>query len=269
MERVSFGPGARETVTCDCGAEYDAEVSTVGGFRIVSPPTCEPCKAKARGAPGVVVPATDDDILSELDAMGANVYEHAVLRRGPNAGQPGTLDNLGDSPGVWAARAFVESVLSAERWQSVDSLWIHGPTGNGKSQIQFAVLWALLKAGVPSREIVYDRGRSIVTQLQDRYTTGTVDEFSRTRGRARVWVYDDAGTEKLTPDAFRVFEDILDRRQGRASLVSSNDSREDTANRWMGQGGWERLRSRLAPFKSVAMTGADWRFVKSAEARAS
>ena len=75
-----------------------------------------------------------------------------------------------------------------------------------------------------------------------------------------MWVYDDAGTERLTADTFRAFEDILDRRGGKATLVTSNDTRRATAERWAAQDGWARLRSRLAPYHEVAMGGQDWRF---------
>ncbi|GMV06734.1 MAG: hypothetical protein AMXMBFR53_30090 [Gemmatimonadota bacterium] len=212
------------------------------------PPYCPSCmeRLEAEAPTGELGP----DVLDTLDGMGVNVRRHGQLR----------LDELGDSPAVMAARDFVAATLSAGTWQEVEGLYLHGPTGTGKSQLAVAVVRELLEAGIPASRIVYDRGRALITQLQDRYGTGQVDEFSERRRRARVWIYEDAGTEKLTPDAFRVIEDIFDRREGCPTLVTSNYTREVMANRWNEMEGWARLRSRLAPYRSVEMSGIDRRY---------
>lgn len=235
-----------QTHRCTCGAEYTCP--TVGGRRTV--PYCPDCMARVQDDAHELAEPKADRILVDLDALGVNVRRHGHL----------SLDDLGGSPPVQAARAFVQATLAAGDWQEVDGLYLHGPTGTGKSQVAVSVVRALLEAGVPVRQIVYDRGRAMITQLQDRYGTGTVDEFSERRRRARVWVYEDAGTEKLTADAFRVLEDVLDRREGCPTLITSNYDRETMANRWAEQEGWLRLRSRLAPYRSVKMDGADRRW---------
>lgn len=254
-----------EQIECACGQTFEAEVLFVGGARI-APTRCPACYLEVRNAPvrEAGQPTGEDQVLEDLEWLGVNINEHGWLREGPNAGKPGTLDNLGTSPGVTAARSLVRRMLDAGRWRPVTPLWLHGPTGTGKSQTAVAIVRAALEAGIPRHEIVYDRGRAMIVQLQDRYTTGSVDEFSAIRGRARLWVFEDAGAEKLTESAFRAFEDIIDRRAGKASCITSNDTREQTANRWASQDGWLRLRSRLAPFHAVEMGGQDWRFVKNA-----
>lgn len=260
MEHASVAGRPRIQVrTCACGQEYQA---TYYGDTLMTP-QCPRCTAAlGRGERGRKPAAAE--ILDALDELGFNVQEHGWLTRGPHAGEPGTLDNLGAGQDVEDARAFVQAVIAAGRWRPTPSVWVSGHTGTGKSQLAFASAYELLRLGVPKHGIVYDRGRSMVTRLQDRYKTGTVDEFSDRRRRARVWFYEDAGTEKLTPDAFRVVEDILDRRQGRATFTTSNYTRQQAAERWNEQEGWERLRSRLAPFGDIKLDGADWRFVRQA-----
>lgn len=240
---------------CSCGKTYDSP--SLKGRPVL--PYCPTCMGRLNSEePAGRLRAST--VLEELDELGLNVPRHGHLTQGPHAGELATLDALGDSEGVRATRAWVAAVLQAGPWMAVDPLYLHGPTGTGKSQAAFCAVRALLEAGTPRTDIVYDRGRAMITQLQDRYGSGRVDEFSERRRRARVWVYEDAGTEKLTADAFRVFEDILDAREGRASLMTSNYGREAMANRWADQDGWVRLRSRLGPWRSVEMRGDDLRF---------
>ena len=222
-------------------------------------PYCPACSARLEGEEPTPGPSKRDPFPT-LDSLGLNVHRHGHLTMGPHAGQAATLDLLGEAKGVAEARRWVGAVLASGSWDAVDPLYLFGPTGTGKSQAVFCAVRALIEAGMPKGDIVYDRGRAMITQLQDRYGTGTVDEFSERRRRARVWIYEDAGTEKLTADAFRVLEDILDRREGRASIMTSNYSREDMANRWADQDGWNRLRSRLGPWRAVEMAGNDLRF---------
>lgn len=244
-----------EMVRCSCGREY--ATPRVRGRPVV--PYCPGCMARMDEAPAAAKDS-GEHILATMDALGVNVHRHGYLTVGPHAGELATLGLLGTSNGIIAAQAFVAAVLSAGAWRAVEPLYLHGPTGTGKSQVAACVVRALLEAGTRSSDIVFDRGRAMIIQLQDRYKTGQVDEFGATRGKARVWIYEDAGTEKLTPDAFRVFEDILDRREGRATLMTSNLPREEMANRWADQDGWVRLRSRLGPFNAVKMDGDDLRF---------
>lgn len=232
-----------------CRAEFDVEVVTVLGKRVRMQSYCDDCTSIV----DAVEPApVRTSALAEMDTLGVNVRRHGALR----------LAELDPSPAVEAAREFADAVLAAGRWREVRGLYLWGPTGNGKSQIAASVVRDLLERGVQSSAIVYDRGRAMITQLQDLYGTGDVDAFSERRRRAQVWIYEDAGTEKLTADAFRVVEDIFDRREGHPTLVTSNYDRQAMAERWQGQEGWERLRSRLGPFRAVAMAGTDRRFAE-------
>lgn len=262
MGRDGLVPVASEGVgiCTDCGSEFDYQAFMTRGGLLVRGERCSPCYTKwrttteeppeVRTDPTVHTPATRiEKVLGAMDAIGINVRRHGHLR----------LDDL--DPHVAAAGSeFVRSALASGKWREVNGLYVYGPTGTGKSQLVVSVVRALLEAGWHERGIIYDRGRAMITQLQDCYGKSTVDAFSERRRRARLWVYEDVGTEKLTPDAFRVLEDIIDRREGHPTLMTSNLSRRKMAERWRDVSpGWERLLSRLAPFQVVQVKGKDKR----------
>jgi chromosomal replication initiation ATPase DnaA len=201
---------------------------------------------------GFATPRTD--ILDRMDKLGINVRMHGRL----------TLSDMGHGPGRDAAMEFIDAFLSSGKYEPTTGLYIHGITGTGKSQLAVSIIRQLLAVGsLHSNGVIYDRARALVTQIQDRYTTGKVDEFSEARARTRLWVYEDAGTEKLTPDAFRIVEDILDRREGHATIITSNLSRPKLVAQWGDVAIVDRFRSRLALFKSVELTGSDRRFQRA------
>jgi len=235
-----------------CRKQFDAQEVKVGGRVAFRDAYCPACSADEDAQP--TAEDQESRILEELDALDVNVRRHGRLE----------LEDLGESPAVNAAKKFVQQTFAAGRWREVRGLYLWGPTGTGKSQIAVSCIRAFLVGGIPRKSIVYDRGRALITQLQDRYGTNRVDEFSKTRQRARVWVYDDAGTERLTDNAFRVVEDILDRREGNPTLITSNLTRQMMATRWNEIEGWARLRSRLGPYDAIEVEGADRRFGETA-----
>jgi chromosomal replication initiation ATPase DnaA len=189
-------------------------------------------------------------VLSGMDSIGINVRRHGHLR----------LEDLEEGDPRRASQVFVQDVLKAGEYKEVSGLYLHGITGTGKSQLAVSVVRALMEQGMNPKQIVYDRGRAMITQLQDCYGNNSVDAFSEKRRRCRLWVYEDAGTEKGTADAFRVMEDIFDRREGHPTIVTSNLKRKALAERWKDFPGWERFLSRLAPFRSAECLGTDKRF---------
>jgi hypothetical protein len=218
--------------------------------------TCRECYLEARRIP--VVPEGKQvqerqgisHVLQVMERVGVNVRRHGHLKLSE-------LDTKASLMGV----EFINDFLQVGLYREMRGLWIFGPTGTGKSQLAVSILRELVeKAGLNERQIVYDRGRAMITQLQDCYGTNTVDAFSDRRRKARLWIYEDAGTEKLTADSFRVLEDIFDRREGHPTIVTSNLSRGKMIERWNGVvEGWERLKSRIAPFRAIEMRGKDLR----------
>lgn len=217
---------------------------------------CRECYLKERKV--FVVPAqqeyegmTPGKALGALDHIGVNLNLHGHL----------TFDTMEHGPARDTAQGFVNQIASTGRMGFIRGLYIWGPTGTGKSQLAVCIMRKLIEMGVLNdKNVVYDRARAMITQLQDRYSTGGVDEFSERRRRARLWVYDDAGTEKLTTDSFRIMEDIFDAREGKASIVTSNLSRSKLIERWGEAAAPDRFRSRLALYDPIQLTGKDRRF---------
>lgn len=214
---------------------------------------CKTCWIEKRheGTKGPAPATPLEKTLAVMEKLGVNVRRHGHL----------SLDQLDDQKAITSARSFITDFLKVGMYREMSGLWVYGNTGTGKSQLAVCILRDLIKAaGLTERQVVYDRGRAMVTQLQDCYGKNSVDPFSERRRKARLWIYEDAGTEKLTPDSFRVMEDIFDRREGHPTIVTSNLTRNQFSQRWEEMEGWGRLKSRLAPFKVIHMEGKDLRF---------
>jgi len=248
-------PEPEMQVCSECGKEFEKPKG--GNIRLPAgvevQPMCRECYGAFRQ---VTIPtpefrSTSPEIegLQGLEKVGVNVRRHGKLLLADVGGEAET-----------AGRSFIGDVLSAGKYGEVQGLFVWGGTGTGKSQFAVAVVHELLRMGVlRHHEIVYDSARRMVTQLQDRYSTGGVDEFSERRQKARLWVYEDAGTEKLTPDAFRVVETIFDAREGHPTIVTSNLSRQALAEKWAQMDVVGRFLSRLRAYRSLAMVGSDRR----------
>jgi len=251
-------PPPPETQVCsECGAEF--EVPKGGNIKLPEgievQPQCRDCYMKHRHeipADVAVQYPRQSQVAVGLDGLGqvgVNVRRHGHL----------LLADLGEQYEE-VGREFIQAVLSAGRYGEVAGLYVWGETGTGKSQFAVSIMHEFLRMGVlRPHEIVYDTARRMVTQLQDRYSTGGVDAFSNARSRARLWVYEDAGTEKHTPDAFRVVETIFDAREGHPTIVTSNLNRQELADRWSQMDVVGRFLSRLKAYRSVRIDGEDRR----------
>jgi chromosomal replication initiation ATPase DnaA len=246
-----------EYVCPECGDTFTIDVGRLYAIPegVDSAIQCRACYLKTRKV--MMVPKAPEvtgteQVLNEMNRMGINVRLHGHL----------TLGIMQDGPAKEAASAFIADIIAGGNFGRLHGLYIWGDTGTGKSQLAVAIVRQLLVRRILSeRGVVYDRARAMVTQLQDRYTHGNVDEFSERRRRAGLWIYEDAGTEKLTPDAFRIVEELLDAREGHATIITSNLNRGHLASRWTETGTQsERFRSRLSLFHPVHLTGKDKRF---------
>lgn len=243
-----------ETRTCinaDCGAEFEAQIIGIGPASL-GPKRCPDCVSEEEAEERMAAISTRPSLSpeAELERIGVNVRKHLVV----------DLVGMGDGKAVKYAESFIHDVLSADRFTFVKGLYLSGETGVGKTQLAVATIRDILERGYQD-PIVFDRARSLITTVQDRYGHGSVDEVIEKRRKAGVWVLDDIGTEKPTPDAFRILEDIIDRREGHPTILTSNLTPRELADHWAPQDVAGRFESRIGPqnFRYVSMVGADRR----------
>jgi len=269
LKRIGDGEPARtetETFHCvQCGQPFERETLVLPNPRgpgyepkRYGPPHCEGCSAEiAKESEAQAARIAEmgkgrtAEPLARLQAAGVNVRVFGRL----------TLDDMGSSLATEAARSFVRQVMRAGPYDAVRGLYLGGPTGVGKSQLAVSTLRALLEQGYTG-SIAFDRGRSFITTVQDRYGSGSVDHVIDARRKAGVWLLDDIGTEKPTADAFRILEDILDARQGHPTILTSNLDPGALAEQWAPQDTQGRFASRLGPenYRAIVLDGDDRRF---------
>ena len=246
-----------EVAACiDCGQPFEREVTLIEGRRIAYP-RCSVCDVRIgeenrAHAERIADAQSPKASFARLAAAGVNVRKFGHL----------TLETMGKSLAQSAALTFALEVKRAGPWDFVRGLYVAGPTGVGKSQLAVSTLRELLEAGYQGR-IVFDRARALITTIQDRYGTGTVEQVEAQRRTAGVWCLDDIGTEKPTADAFRILEDMLDAREGHPTILTSNLTPVELAEHWSAIDVQGRLRSRLGPqnYRAVVIEGDDRRMV--------
>lgn len=242
-----------------CGTKF-AAIATRLGERTFAPKWCDGCVAADRAK---LVDRSPLDVLGTLDLLGFNVRRHGnrtladfddVEVDDPDAPEKAKLGAV--------ARGWCTRVLNLRPWDESTSLYLTGPTGTGKSQLMCSMARFLLEASYPRNAIVFVRARAWVGEIQDRYGTGTVDAYLDRFRRAGVLFVDDAGCEKVSIDAFRHVEDVLDAREGWPTVWSSNDGPEELVNHWADGTGarTDRFRSRLAGFEFIEFPEGDRRF---------
>jgi chromosomal replication initiation ATPase DnaA len=254
IQAAKTGEPSRQSVETDevtkvcrqCGEDFTATITMLDGARLTSGPSeCGDCiELEKYSHPAI--PQTD--VRARLEHLGVNVRAHGTYE----------VTDFGKKTTAMAER-FAEGVRGLGPWDAMQSLYIHGDVGVGKTQLGVSILRLILQSGYHGR-VRYDRARSLITEVQDRYGTGTVTEVSDSVRACGVWMLDDVGAEKPTADAFRILEDMLDRRQGHPMIWTSNLGPEELSVRWAGEDGAERFRSRLATFDFLELEGGDRRF---------
>lgn len=197
------------------------------------------------------------DVLALVEEAGGNPFEFGRF----------TLNTFPAKPeqekAILAAIDWKDAILaSRDKYEKVRGLYLVGPTGTAKTQIMHCVLRALLEAGMkPGKDVIFDDSMSLVERIQGTYGS---DESTwallEARIAARVWILDDFMAEKPTPDVVRKLTLIFNRREGKPTGVTSNDTPDALRGRWPEEG--FRLLSRfgVAQFRLVGVTGEDMRF---------
>jgi len=199
---------------------------------------------------------TAQDVLALVEQSGGNPYEYAEH----------TLETFGAKPGrekaLTAVREWVATVLSTrDRYARVRGLYLVGETGTGKTALAHCALRALLEAGMePRRGVLFDDSLTLIERIQGTYgSNDSTWALLEERISARVWILDDIMAEKPTPDVVRKLTLLFNRREGRPTIVTSNEnpSRLTEANPE-----YFRLASRFGPahFRVVRAGGEDARF---------
>lgn len=265
---------AERTAPCprDCGNEVTWSAVNVGTeerpkWLPPGTPVCEPCqeaeaeaeqeeaRRRAEEERTDLQETRQAEMLPLLEALGVNVRENGHC----------TLDewdttHAGEGP-VEAARDFVRNTREAGRYEPVTGLYVHGTTGNGKTQLLVCIIRELLSDPLWEPDsIVYDRADSLIGQVQATYGgEGSERAVVERRVEAPVWILDDLGTEKVSADVGRVFTEIISRRALHPTAIASNLTREAWESR---DDGLARIGSRLGPqyFQAVEVRGPDRRW---------
>ena len=237
-----------------CGQTFATVVTTIMGKRLAGN-VCPICDEQEHGERPRVRLGMED----QLSKIGVNVRRHGAS----------TLEGFDESAGpapVSAAREFVTDMAAAGSWAPVRSLMLCGNTGTGKTHIAVAIIREALNAGTPAHRIIFDRSSRLITEIQDTYGTGKTAQVLEARENAFLWVLDDLGAEKATPDSLRILHDLLDAREGHPNVITSNFVPSELGARFNDQDGWARIASRLGQrnFRIVRVGGSDHRFTRPA-----
>jgi hypothetical protein len=99
-------------------------------------------------------------------------------------------------------------------------IWLYGPTGRGKTHLAVvaAVMWSLLQDVSAMYTNWPDRLGAIKESYSNGFSAGPlVDEIN-----AGILVMDDLGTERVTQYNLEALYRVVDRRQGRPTIWTSN-----------------------------------------------
>lgn len=250
-----------------CGKVFKATGARFGTMqggefvgRTMLPSRCEACVAEDDTA---VVGASN--VLESLKSSGFNVRRHSRATLADFSSYTFRGKGERDVRLMPIIEEWLTAVRDLKSWQEVGSLYLVGPTGTGKTSLMAAMARSLFESGY-SPSVVFVRARALIGDVQELYTPGArrgegVKAMLDKLRKCGVLFLDDAGTEKVTADAFRIIEDLLDAREGWPTVWSSNDGPDELVARWAREGiSTHRFRSRLAGFRFIPVEGPDRRF---------
>lgn len=165
-----------------------------------------------------------------------------------------------------AAREFAESVLArTQRYQAIQGLILWGVNGRAKSEMAHCVLRELLGAGVEAgRGVLFVDWRSFVAETQGTYGRDSAWKVVRRCIDTDVLIIDDLFGGKLKPDPVDMAGTIINRREGRPTLITMNPDPAEVADLLTAavthsqeqvEFDADRLHSRLGAYRTVHVQG--------------
>lgn len=162
-------------------------------------------------------------------------------------------------PHLELARQFVDAVC--RRGELAPGLFLHGPTGNGKTSLAVACLRELVRRGIPAYRLWFVLSRTFLRDLGAAYSQGNASQLVARAKGVQMLVIDEFGKEPPTDHSAALLAEIIDQRRG-GTVITSNHSLHEIAVRYVHVDGMEHLISRLGPreFQHLEFTGPDRRF---------
>ena len=218
------------------------------------------------------------ECLDALHAGGVNVhaYQHATFA---------TFDDEADPHVSMAVRDWINEWRRATGWKYVSRPWLYlygdrselvrgqvqlGKAGNGKTHIAVAIARMLLEDGqlAPER-FRFVTAESLLLEMEATFRSDSPESESRllaTFGKYDLLVIDDLGVREPTAHAIRILDELTKRREGQATIWTSNLSLKVVAQQ---SEAFKRITSRIAgecgegAKFNVKFSGPDRRLAKS------
>lgn len=251
---------------CGGSVEYSVVILGEGGKELPPKPPafCQACQelqeeeARAREEEARRRRA-DEEFRSREERIGLLLQEVGVNPRSHGKVGLSEFDGRENPEALQASEEFVEILGKAGAFDYIRGLFLAGPTGVGKTHLGVGITRELLLQGWDPKAVIFERSGKLVAEIQTAYSTGGAMALMKKREDASLWVLDDLGAEKPTPDVVRIFTELLAAREGHPTVITSNLTPRALLDRYAE---FERVVSRLgiACFRTVEMKGRDRRY---------